>query len=298
MSEKVSQSFKPLFKSFDLHRFCGQTENELEEVRFCLQYLPFKRFAPIKKSLEKEIEEKFKAKMEEKVKRVYRKEFAYGTTRFNDKQVFYKLKLEIEVEEEGKRKREKAEELNASEEKLKKDPSIEIKENTEKIADEILKKKVEKETLHKMVKMERGCQLEGNIIASINQEWEMEFEKDEKTYYSYFKAFSLCGRVDAIDRSAQTVLEIKTKGNIDFKNRAMEIGERLQCLSYMHLTKMPKCILLHSGSDGNYITFPIEFDQKEFFERIETKLNAIAVKYQNISKDEFVRLVKKYEDFL
>ena len=153
----------------------------------------------------------------------------------------------------------------------------------------------EREKTLSEIRQTRGVLLEPNIIKKINQDLGTNFIKNSiKSYYRADK-FIICGEVDGIDTGTNTILEIKTKKYINFSNSVIELRERLQCLSYMKILKCSKCLLVHSGPNGIYRKFWINFDENEFNQRIESRLDAISTKYRNISKDDFEKLVKKYK---
>lgn len=147
------------------------------------------------------------------------------------------------------------------------------------------------------VSTERGKMLEPLIIEKINKEEKMNFVKDSSLIIledveGYFK---LSGIPDGIDNRNNTIIEVKTRENVDLRKRRVELSDRLQCLAYLKLTSCKRCLLVVSGPDGRQNRFDIEWSEREFERRIASRLRELVKKYRCMSEREFSMKVKKYE---
>ena len=106
--------------------------------------------------------------------------------------------------------------------------------------------------------------------------------------------YSVKARIDGIDVNSGTIIEIKTKSNIDHSITTMELKDRIQCLVYMKISGLSKCLLVESDSNGQMKIFRIFFDESEFLNRIDNGLIHFVNKYRNLSEHEFYKLICKY----
>ena len=106
--------------------------------------------------------------------------------------------------------------------------------------------------------------------------------------------YSIKARIDGIDTNSGTIIEIKTKSNIDHSCTTMELRDRIQCLVYMKISGFNKCLLVESDSNGKMKMFKIDFDEIEFINRIDNGLVNFVNKYRNLSEHDFYKLICKY----
>ena len=146
-----------------------------------------------------------------------------------------------------------------------------------------------------IISTQRGNQLEPNIIEKINKEESMNFVQEKSLKTIDFKYFSICGRIDGIDAEKKTLIEVKTRKSIEVHKRTINLKDKLQCLAYLKLTGCERCLFVESGPKGQQNKFCIDWDEREFEDRIIKPLRSFVIKYRNMKEREFRIRLKKYK---
>lgn len=279
--------FTPVFRASDLGTFCNSPK-EKTELKFVLKYFPFYIYKPKKftSGLNEYEHETFtdilKPEHKDLIKKEWETHFSSKTLSFDDNQIAEKVNTNIQSSFGVK------DEASAN--------ILDLNEDSESnmTDDGLFKLEKYKSVAKSFISMERGNQLEKNIIDTINVNENMNFVQDKELKFFDFGFFKICGIIDGIDVEKQTLIEVKTR-NIISTNNTISLKERIQCLCYMKLTNCHKCLLVESGPDGSQNIIKIAYDDIEFEDRVLNKLRDFVIKYREMDANEFKKSVDKYK---
>lgn len=296
MAKQFAYNFTPTFRACDIINIVHHP-TERTEFKYVLKYHPFKKYknllnvdrgspTPITTNSNDEM----------LIKSELQREFATGTTKFNDTQVLDKISdelsyaprpsvsqanIHIDDEDSNETKMNKLRQLA--------DRAPEEAAYLEQLMqDETTYNKEKYRTLMKVrISQERGNQLEKIIIDKINQEDRLNFIQDKQLKVQDFGYFRLCGVADGLDEARNMLIEVKTRKFMMPNKETIALRDKLQCLCYMKLYSCKYCLLVESGPDGKLNKYQINWDEDEFETRIYERLKNFVLKYRNIKESEF-----------
>ena len=130
--------------------------------------------------------------------------------------------------------------------------------------------------------MYRGIKLEKYVfsyVVNLYAHWHMfEFVKHGKILKFDNGSFEVVGKVDGLDKSRATLLEIKTRSNLESESE-IPLKDRVQVMFYMRMLNLRYCVLVECGPNGK--------------ESIRTRM----IKYDKDECDEYVDRVAKFTQF-
>lgn len=264
---KVFASFKPTFTASEISKFCSPNIPERVVFNLLVKNQPFIQYKqtiqrsliPLKSSSEPSVKIN-------KIKEEWENNFQNGNLNFNDIQVFNKV-LKIHYTQNNTTQNE-----------------IDNKDLDPKEINFLMRK----------IRFERGKQMQQLILEKINKEEKTNFITCNKNNVIELENYFLSGRPDGIDKESNSVIEIKTKSN-SCKN--ISLNDRIQCMAYLKLTNCDKCYLVMSDPESFHSIFKFRFDPNEFETEISKKINYFVNKYRNLSKNEFFKMIKKFNGY-
>ena len=145
--------------------------------------------------------------------------------------------------------------------------------------------------IDKCVHVARGLKLESNILKQTNQSLNRHYVKNTKKKVKDYANFKIMGKIDALDSSNSSVLEIKTKKkSLDFYFPSD--AEKLQGMAYMDLHSSSKCLFSICDSNGTLYFSEMAFSQSEFDFLVREKLNDLVNNYlRNLTERGFLSLI-------
>lgn len=156
-----------------------------------------------------------------------------------------------------------------------------------------IKGKTDKAKLNLLISSRRGYKLQQTILDSTNAERATSFLRNDRTVQRNYGDYYLSGRVDAIDRRSETVLEVKTRSFIDHSKSKVRLYDMVQCLCYMKLVEYGKCLLVESDARGDKRISEICFNEAEFNELVHLKLVDFIRRVGLISESNFVNMLRR-----
>jgi len=264
-----NHSFRPTFRASDLGLLCLGVSEE-DELKILIEYSPFSEYKFMMKNVDVEITKSHKTL----IKKEWKKQLSKRDLVFDDKLIFNKISEQIENDFIA----------TQTDENLMK-PSLSF-------AFEGYQKAV-----RSFIYKERGLQMENFVRQQVNKQDNMRFSKDSLKKAS-FDIFDICGIPDGIDRKAEKIIEIKTRANFQRSTNEIYISpiEAIQCMCYMRLTGFNQCLFVENGPNGEQRKQELLFKQNDFDQLVVKKLRAFVLKYNKISKREFLHLLAKYPD--
>jgi hypothetical protein len=272
--------FKPRFPASKVGEFCGR-KSERVKVKFLRQFEPFSKIVTRSSALK--AGEAYVPKGAKPLLNDHEKKFLKQTLdisintqmlTFNDKNVMTSF---------GKGVEEK----------------FRIEETTEATTqDQVLsiEQELEKQMqVARYISCMRGRILEDHVVAKVNEETDLTFEKNKTRTIVDFGLFKVVGIIDGISTDGKTILEIKTRNKLNTEKNTITNKERKQALTYLKMYGCNSCLFVEADPDGNLKKTEIGWNEEEFNNEILAKLNEFVLYARSLSEEEFHDLLEKYQ---
>jgi hypothetical protein len=141
----------------------------------------------------------------------------------------------------------------------------------------------------------RGRMLEDHVLAKVNTESEIPFEKNKAKTITDFGMFKIVGIIDGMSADKKKILEIKTRKELSHVKATITSKERKQAMAYMKMHQCGSCLFIETGPDGALKKTEIEWDEAEFNDEVMSKLNALCSYARGLSEEEFRKLLEKHQ---
>lgn len=139
----------------------------------------------------------------------------------------------------------------------------------------------------------RGRKLEDHVLEKINKEKNTKFEKNKTRKFMQFETFSIVGIIDGVCKESKTILEIKTRKELE--KASVSVKEKRQALTYMKMHECTSCLFVELGPNGNFQHTVIEWDEEEFNNNVIKRLEEFVKYARSLSVQDFKVLMEKHK---